>query len=327
MRNLFSIIVPVYNQEAYLIECLNSICEQTFLDFELIVVDDGSTDHSPELMDAYQKSHAALAIKIIHKENGGLLHARYAGMQEAGGDYILHVDSDDYLEAGALEKIAAAIKKHNQPDAIFFNAHSGDGVNFFSVDFQEDCLLDRNQVLDAILTTNSYNSIWSKCYKRNLYDMDVIYEDAKSITMAEDIYQVIPLTVYAKSYVYIDKALYYYRTNNQSMTHSWKPQYYDSVRKVMERRLLFAETYAKEHAESTKAAVSHNLMFCVTTARDSSMPRKEKTAELKRIIRDPFYVRYAAIARSKQSGKRRIYMNLLHLFPGLMVWVYGIYKH
>lgn len=106
----FSIIVPVYKVQAYLPECVDSILAQTYRDFELILVDDGSPDNCPQMCDNYAQSD--LRVKVIHKENGGLSSARNAGIRAAEGAYLLFIDSDDYWSTPeVLEKLASILKK------------------------------------------------------------------------------------------------------------------------------------------------------------------------------------------------------------------------
>ena len=93
----FSIIIPVYNVENYLSECLDSVIKQTIMDLEIICVNDGTKDHSREILEEYQKQDAR--IQIIDKVNGGLSSARNAGLAAATGEYILFLDSDDYLNS------------------------------------------------------------------------------------------------------------------------------------------------------------------------------------------------------------------------------------
>ena len=101
-----SVIVPVYQVEAYLPRCLDSILAQTFDDFELILVDDGTKDGCPAIMQAYAKRDSR--IRQIHKENGGLSSARNAGLEIARGEYIAFVDSDDYVAPQWLEETVRA---------------------------------------------------------------------------------------------------------------------------------------------------------------------------------------------------------------------------
>ena len=115
MNNIkFSIIVPVYNVENYLRECLDSILNQTYKNFEIILVDDGSKDGSSQICDEYEDKDSR--IKVIHKENGGLSDARNHGIEAATGDYLVFVDSDDWIELNSLENISIAL--NDSPEII-----------------------------------------------------------------------------------------------------------------------------------------------------------------------------------------------------------------
>ena len=106
----FSIIVPVYKVEAYLPQCVNSILEQGYGDFELILVDDGSPDNSPQMCDGYALADSR--IRVVHKENGGLSSARNAGIEVAVGEYLVFVDSDDWIDAGCLQEFANVLQRN-----------------------------------------------------------------------------------------------------------------------------------------------------------------------------------------------------------------------
>lgn len=113
----FSIIVPVYNTEQYLERCIESILKQTYEEYEIILVNDGSTDNSKKIIREYQKQYPE-KIKVVSKKNGGLSSARNKGVSKATGDYILFVDSDDYIEKGLLKTLNAKTK--DSPDVIRF---------------------------------------------------------------------------------------------------------------------------------------------------------------------------------------------------------------
>ena len=113
----FSIIVPVYNTEEYLERCIESILKQTFEDFEIILINDGSTDNSKKIIADYQKQYPE-KIKVVNKKNGGLSSARNKGVSKAKGEYILFVDSDDYIEKGLLKTLNTKTK--DCPDLIRF---------------------------------------------------------------------------------------------------------------------------------------------------------------------------------------------------------------
>lgn len=114
---LFSVIVPIYKVEPWLSECVDSILAQTFRDFELILVDDGSPDCCPALCDAYAAGDSR--VRVIHKPNGGLVSARQAGVELARGEYVVNVDGDDAVARNLLERAAELIRTH-APDLISF---------------------------------------------------------------------------------------------------------------------------------------------------------------------------------------------------------------
>lgn len=145
-KPFFSIIIPVYKVEQYLNECVDSILNQSFLDYEIILVDDGSPDKCPEICDQYAEIDER--IHVIHKKNGGLSSSRNRGTEAARGDYIIYVDSDDYWNNnGALEDLAIKIKELKSVDVLVFN------------NVEYSCLtgrsIVRNRVYDVSLMENS----------------------------------------------------------------------------------------------------------------------------------------------------------------------------
>ena len=111
MNPLLSVIVPVYNTKKYLRECVDSILAQTYKNYEIILVDDGSTDGSAEVCDEYADKYDV--ISVIHKENCGLLHTRKVGFLAAKGIYISYIDSDDFIEPEMYEYMMSKIIENN----------------------------------------------------------------------------------------------------------------------------------------------------------------------------------------------------------------------
>ena len=167
MNPLFSIIISVYNVAPYLDRCLQSACGQTYEHIEIIAVDDGSTDESPAICDAWAQKDSR--IHVIHKENGGASDARNTGLLAATGEYILFVDSDDYIELTACEDLLPYIAQ--KPDMIVFDYYTGwpGDTQFLN---QQICFAD-GEVLDG----NTYNCrgkqnycsqcmVWMYLYRR-----------------------------------------------------------------------------------------------------------------------------------------------------------------
>ena len=113
----FSILIPVYNVKKYISQCFDSILSQTFKDFEVIIVDDGSTDGSGAECDKFAKEHGGF-VRVIHKENGGLISARRTAIAEARGEYCVFLDSDDMLSGEYLERADRALREYSNPDML-----------------------------------------------------------------------------------------------------------------------------------------------------------------------------------------------------------------
>lgn len=118
MSTTFSVIVPIYKVEKYLNKCIDSILKQTFQDFELILVDDGSPDKCPKICDEYAKKDKR--VRVIHKENAGLVAARNTGIKEAKGDYICYVDGDDWISENLLQTVwSKAVSKYDVEMVVY----------------------------------------------------------------------------------------------------------------------------------------------------------------------------------------------------------------
>ena len=141
----FSVIVPIYNIEKYLSRCIDSVLSQTFADFELILVDDGSPDNCPKICDEYAKKDPR--IKVVHKENGGLVSARQAGLSIADGDYIFNLDGDDAITPDALIS-AYQIIKDTKADMVSFSyrIYTNDKLGEVVEDLAEEGLYDKKRL-------------------------------------------------------------------------------------------------------------------------------------------------------------------------------------
>ena len=170
---LFSIVVPVYNVEKYIEDCLESIIYQidNEKNYEIILVDDGSTDRSGLICDEYQRRHPNF-IMVYHNTNHGLLWTRRFGFKQAKGDYVINCDSDDLLEDEALVKLKKIVKKYKYPDIVIYNHNIYDGKNK-TIAFKDiftsnkDCIVEKKDVLKEFLCYHSIVSVGGKMIKRD----------------------------------------------------------------------------------------------------------------------------------------------------------------
>lgn len=240
-KTLFSIVVPVYGVKDYISQCIDSVQMQTFKDFELILVDDGSTDGSGKICDTYAKNDSR--IKVLHKENGGLVSARKAGAKEATGEYIICLDGDDFLGNKYLENFANSIYKTGADIVMdgcvwwvnenkWTAAKVSDG--FYGVSLSEG-YYDRNRMEKEIFpdlienkfSKNIQNSVWGKAFRRELY-VPVQLSVSDDIRMGEDTCVVKPCIAKANSFVVNGNAEYFYRQVESSMTRSPKSYNWDA---------------------------------------------------------------------------------------------------
>lgn len=212
-EDLISIIVPVYNVEKYLEECVDSIINQTYKNLEIILVDDGSTDNSGKICDEYKEKDNRIV--VIHKKNGGLSSARNEGMKYAKGAYLQFVDSDDYMDNDMVEMLYNMIITESADISmcshyilkngnIYSDATNGKYV-FSNEEALEELLLDR--------TIRFY--AWNKLFRKELFE-DVCYPEGR---LFEDILAMPEVFAKAKKIAFEDVPKYYYRQREGSILH------------------------------------------------------------------------------------------------------------
>lgn len=231
MAPVFSVIVPIYKVEKYLEKCVDSILAQTFSDYELLLVDDGSPDQCPAICDDYAKKDSR--VRVIHKPNGGLVSARNTGVHAALGEYICYVDGDDWVAQDLLKVVYHKAVKNYQPDVVVYC-----GVRQFE-DRQEllpqgasEGLYNKERLRSEIYPYMMYDNrqpfchglvfpvAWNKVYRRELLLSHYCTETR--IRMGEDNAFVYECLYAAENVYFCDDILYYYnQMNSTSMVHSY----------------------------------------------------------------------------------------------------------
>lgn len=218
-----SVIVPVYNVEAYVGKCVDSILSQTYRNYELIILNDGSTDRSyDELLKYESNSH----VTIVNKKNSGQSDTRYQGLLMATGDYVYFVDSDDFIEPRALEKLVEQVDKTNA-DVVF--------GRYRLVDEQGNALREQrkysikslcgtdNILRDAVRFLNFKASLCIKLIRRRLL-VESYVEEVRDIHLNEDIFLSVLLALHCKNVSFIDDVVYNVLQRGNSLTRSLKPE-------------------------------------------------------------------------------------------------------
>lgn len=236
----FSIIVPVYNVELYLVECLESLCFQTYSNYEVICINDASTDNSYEILLEYQKKSEKIQV-ISNTENRGLSYSRNKGVEIASGEYILFVDSDDYISLDTLRVLYTALDTQDI-DIVIFN-----------FDYQKGSLYDLEKIMEndkndlsllisgqqyLIRNKNDLSMIataWTKLYKRTfLIEKNFLFYEN---LLYEDVLYSMQVLLEAKYVLKINTSLYYYRKRKNSITTTVKEYQLDSFVVVLSELL------------------------------------------------------------------------------------------
>ncbi len=219
MSTLVSIVVPVYNVKPYLDECVQSILHQTYAGIEVILVDDGSTDGSSALCDAYAAQDSR--VSVIHKPNGGLSDARNAGLAKAQGDYICFIDSDDHLSETMIETLLHCAQKHKAEIAVCTFISFADELPVYDEAPGEiDCMTGK-QYIEAMFRGQGGNTdfvAWNKLYRRSLFTQHQISYPVGRIH--EDTFTTYKLLYAAKRVAVVQQPLYHYRTRSGSIMRS-----------------------------------------------------------------------------------------------------------
>ena len=233
---MISIIVPIYKVEKFIKKCVDSIIAQNYKNIEIILVDDGSPDNCPAICDEYAKQDSR--IKVVHKENGGLISARKAGLQASSGEYVCFVDGDDWIESDMYKHIADAINKTNA-DCIITQFCFEYPNNPRNSDYKLNKeLYTREEIEKDIFPTMLFDNqyyrfgifpnCWTKVFKRQLLEKHLMDTDER-IRIGEDIAFTYPCLMECQTLAFVDKALYHYRINPESMTKAYDSSLQDVI--------------------------------------------------------------------------------------------------
>lgn len=260
-----SIVVPAYNVEKYIRQCVDSILAQSFTDFELLLVDDGSKDSTGEICDMYAEQDSR--VRVIHKENGGLVSARKAGLTEARGEYAAYVDGDDWVSEEMFGKLCGCAVEQNADVVIADYYASYEDKNIKTTQNMRTGRYTGEQICEEIypnlICKGEYFSfgffpcVWGKIFKRELLlEKQMQVDDA--IHLGEDAACFYPLLLKTNSIYYLkEQYLCYYRIRQNSMSHSVKKSYYT------EEILMLLRGMQKQFIQETEWADTLQEQLCL----------------------------------------------------------------
>mgnify|MGYP004526785091 CR=1 FL=1 len=294
-----TIVIPVYNAEKYLHKCVSSIQCQTYKNLEIILIDDGSKDKSPQICDELQKLDER--IRVVHKKNEGAGKSRNRGINLATGDYIFFVDSDDYIKNTLVETCLNAIDNELASMVMF-------GIE--DVDEQENKIGEKvpytdkkvfkgdeitNHVLPELLfsPTKNIRNLETPASMAHFYTMDIIKKNGWQFVsekeyISEDFYSRLELYRYVKKFIVIDEPLYYYRHGHESLSSSSRLLDYNLIRKFYKQCMCLCKK------NNYNLTVMNNisrpyLSFTITCLKLKARQKKNimtKRTELNEVLKD-----------------------------------------
>lgn len=232
---LFSILIPVYNVERYLEQCLESVLNQDFRDFEVILVNDGSTDSSGSICMKYTRGDTR--VKYFEKKNEGLLQTRRYSIKRASGEYILFLDSDDFWEPGVLSALYAEISGRDVDLICYRFRRISDKGKCIREDrgiFPDRTVFtaeNKEIFLKELVSSSRLNMLWTKCVRKTIIDVETDYTrfgDKKG----EDFLQSVPLIRNAASILYLDDVFVNYRMSSSGRGRNFKLRHLDDYEEV-----------------------------------------------------------------------------------------------
>lgn len=268
---LFSILIPVYNAGSYLTDCLKSIDEQTFDSFEVVIVDDGSTDGSGEACDEWASSREWC--RVVHTENRGLFLSRRTGFEHAAGEYCMPLDADDTLHPETLASIGRVVNEYN-PDMIAFatsrHRDYSKGRNGIPIGYhQGDCLELRKAVCSGYA-----NNLCGKAFKTSVIRNALSqFEPVEDSSYAEDWAQLLSVVDNALSCYSMTECLYWYRPNPGSTVHMFDPRHINGLNGAfveLDRCSKKWGPICRNEAKNSKVSHSYGLLTILYSAEDGS---------------------------------------------------------
>ena len=317
--DLVSIIIPVYKVEAYLDRCVTSVIQQTYSHLEIILVDDGSPDRCPAMCDAWtQKDHR---VTVIHQENGGLSAARNAGLARASGEWILLLDSDDYIAPFAVEKLLKAVCNQSGDMGICSFAQGNEEAYSFTQTEGRIKWIDAETALKRIyqgdISALKYAAACFKLYRRSLFE-DINYPTGK---LFEDIYTTHKLLYRAKKIAVLEDVLYYYYQHGTSIMNSnFSLKKLDYLQALVERVAFFEEHNLPDLAQTAYDELLHSLIWEYSRTRDL-LHSREGMDYVIRLFREHYRKGYASLRYPKETAR---FLGAFGRNPEWIVWYWRI---
>ena len=324
MRDIkVSVIVPIYNAERFLQQCLTSLYEQTLKEIEIIMVNDGSVDESERICDEFVKKDKRFI--LINQENGGSASARRTGMKKAKGQYIGFIDSDDWAEPNMFERMYLTAAKYDV-DIVFCNCYRDYKKKSVKCNkYMRTGYYNRSEIEKDILSRTLSGvdekgrvsvirwANYLRIYKRSLIEQYQIYNDPR-FRRCQDLQLTFEATLHAENYYYLgDEYLYHNRVVEESQSRGYTKQMWQKIRILIERLYHDVDEYTKQdlHSQMHMCAFFFVVETCLNEEKDcnrDNLPERRKNLET--VLKDDICRKFIGkIPKSNLSRVNRTIYN------------------
>ncbi|MDE5754403.1 MAG: glycosyltransferase [Oscillospiraceae bacterium] len=265
MKNcLISVIIPAYNCEQHIERCIRSLMAQTHQQLEIIVVDDGASDQTPQICDSLAEEDCR--ITVHHQKNGGVSSARNAGLKRCHGEYISFMDSDDYAEPQMYELLLQTLFQHKTKVAMCEYLMEEDSSTRIAKISENTVTISSQQLMKDIFTYKYMGVLWNKLFRKDIFINNNIFFD-ESICFCEDILLLTKISAYCPQVALCKKPLYHYVIYPDSLCHGKMNLRKLSIIKAVDRIMAFCSEnlpellpYAKYFSITNKMTIYDNLV-------------------------------------------------------------------
>lgn len=279
----FSIIVPAYNAERFLNECLESIERQNYLDYEIVIIEDGSTDGTSNIADLARKNNNK--ITVVHKNNQGLLLARCDGIRNSKGDYVIFLDADDMLNPRTLQVCSDIIDQKN-PDLIIYGM-TNDSNYKIGIEKEADisAYFDANRLDDLrlLLCQGKFHSMCGKAIRRSCFTDQIPYKKYGGLMHGEDFLQCIYLFDSISSAYISKEKLYFYRPSPEASTSRYKSSQLQDLKKVLFELDKMSAKWGKKFFDEASVGKALQICYLLRLLVKSKLEIQEKQDEVTEI--------------------------------------------
>lgn len=341
---LVSVIVPIYNVEKYLSQCLESIVNQSYRELEIILVDDGSTDGSSEIAEIYKVADSR--VNLIRQSNQGLSGARNTGLSVATGEFVIFLDSDDWLKLDIIERAVDAV--HEDIDLVVwsyervFDSHMTPGAIWY----REDCEFTETEVkhqllarligpstqdLNQLMSVDNFSMAWAKMYRLSILKSTLLHFEPTQIYGSEDVLFNMEFLYECKGVIFLNYRGYMYRKDNQSsLTKNHGNTLYNRLMMLyveMERRIEFKGILVEDFQErlNRRRAISFVNVSLAICSKRNPQGFWEKYKEISKLV-----VAYKLKVASLKFRKLKLHWLLFFLMlrmgltAFLFVYIYAV---